>query len=104
MKPHLQFLIFECILPVLCLSPADLALWKEDPAEFVRRAHGTPHNNNITKQTRARGGEEGRGDGTRRDAWLDTPVQACAWLLMCVSCVCVCALFQILCLSSAILV
>lgn len=38
-KPHLGFLIFEVIHPVLCLTPKDLTLWAEDPHEFVRKTN-----------------------------------------------------------------
>lgn len=38
-KPHLGFLIFEVIHPVLCLTPKDLQLWAEDPHEFVRKTN-----------------------------------------------------------------
>ncbi|KAF1323075.1 Ran binding protein 7, partial [Globisporangium splendens] len=38
-KPHLGFIIFEVIHPVLCLTPKDLALWAEDPHEFVRKTN-----------------------------------------------------------------
>jgi len=37
MKPHLHFLLFDCILHTLCLTPHDLEIWKSDPHEFVRR-------------------------------------------------------------------
>ncbi|CAK4072653.1 unnamed protein product [Aphanomyces euteiches] len=39
LKPHLNFLIFDVIHPTLCLTPADLQLWAEDPHEFVRKTH-----------------------------------------------------------------
>ncbi|RLN05666.1 hypothetical protein BBJ28_00014502 [Nothophytophthora sp. Chile5] len=38
-KPHLGFLLFEVIHPVLCLTPKDLQLWAEDPHEFVRKTN-----------------------------------------------------------------
>ncbi|TMW66813.1 hypothetical protein Poli38472_014125 [Pythium oligandrum] len=38
-KPHLPFLLFEVIHPVLCLTPKDLKLWAEDPHEFVRKTN-----------------------------------------------------------------
>lgn len=38
-KPHLGFLIFEVIHPVLCLTPKDMQLWQEDPHEFVRKTN-----------------------------------------------------------------
>lgn len=39
LKPHLAFLLFEVVHPVLCLTPKDLALWAEDPHEFVRKTN-----------------------------------------------------------------
>ncbi|ETV94333.1 hypothetical protein H310_11980 [Aphanomyces invadans] len=39
LKPHLHFLLFEVVHPTLCLTPADLQLWAEDPHEFVRKTH-----------------------------------------------------------------
>lgn len=39
LKPHLGFIIFEVIHPVLCLTPKDLKLWAEDPHEFVRKTN-----------------------------------------------------------------
>ncbi|KAJ0395032.1 hypothetical protein ATCC90586_005057 [Pythium insidiosum] len=38
-KPHLRFVLFEVIHPVLCLTPKDLNLWAEDPHEFVRKTN-----------------------------------------------------------------
>ncbi|KAI9916555.1 hypothetical protein PsorP6_017026 [Peronosclerospora sorghi] len=38
-KPHLGFLLFEVIHPVLCLTPKDLQLWADDPHEFVRKTN-----------------------------------------------------------------
>lgn len=38
-KPHLSFLLFQVIHPLLCLSNDDLQLWEEDPHEFVRKTH-----------------------------------------------------------------
>ncbi len=38
-KPHLPFLLFEVVHPVLCLTQKDLDEWVEDPYEFVRRSH-----------------------------------------------------------------
>ncbi|OQR88296.1 hypothetical protein ACHHYP_06979 [Achlya hypogyna] len=39
LKPHLHFLLFEVVHPTLCLTPADLKLWSEDPHEFVRKTN-----------------------------------------------------------------
>jgi importin-7 len=38
-KPHLSFLLFEVVHPVLCLTPKDLQLWNDDPHEFVRKTN-----------------------------------------------------------------
>nr|CCA27015.1 conserved hypothetical protein [Albugo laibachii Nc14] len=38
-KPHLGFIIFEVIHPILCLNQKDLQLWQDDPHEFVRKAN-----------------------------------------------------------------
>lgn len=38
-KPHLQFLLFQVIHPLLMLSKKDLELWQDDPHEFVRKTH-----------------------------------------------------------------
>jgi hypothetical protein len=38
-KPRLNHLLFEVIVPVLKLNDKDLALWSEDPQEFVRIQH-----------------------------------------------------------------
>lgn len=38
-KPHLGFLLFEVIHPVLCLTPKDLQQWADDPHEFVRKTN-----------------------------------------------------------------
>jgi hypothetical protein len=38
-KPHLDYLIFQVLFPVLCLTDAELELFENDPAEFVRKVH-----------------------------------------------------------------
>jgi len=38
MKPHLNFLIFESILPSLAFGPKDKQIWVEDPHEYVRKS------------------------------------------------------------------
>jgi len=37
MEPHLDFLMFECIVPTLSLQKADVKLWQEEPEEFIRK-------------------------------------------------------------------
>ena len=39
LKPHLEFVLFDCALPTLCATPADLRRFRDDPQEYVRRAH-----------------------------------------------------------------
>ena len=39
LKPHLEFVLFECTLPTMCPTPLDIKRFSEDPQEFVRRAH-----------------------------------------------------------------
>ncbi|KAF4693485.1 hypothetical protein FOZ62_012285, partial [Perkinsus olseni] len=36
-KPHLQFLVHDVVLPVLSFSQEDQHLWESDPDEFIRR-------------------------------------------------------------------
>ena len=36
-KPHLEFLLFTVIFPTLCLKAEDIALFNDDPTEFVRK-------------------------------------------------------------------
>ncbi|KAF4669519.1 hypothetical protein FOL46_001342 [Perkinsus olseni] len=36
-KPHLQFLVHDVVLPVLSFSQEDQQLWESDPDEFIRR-------------------------------------------------------------------
>ncbi|EER18360.1 hypothetical protein Pmar_PMAR005270 [Perkinsus marinus ATCC 50983] len=36
-KPHLQFLVHDVVLPVLSFSHEDQQLWEADPDEFIRR-------------------------------------------------------------------
>ena len=38
MKPHLNFIIFESILPNLAFNAKDRKLWVEDPHEYVRKS------------------------------------------------------------------
>lgn len=38
-KPSLHPLITSVIFPYLCITEADLALWEEDPVEYVRKSH-----------------------------------------------------------------
>jgi len=38
-KPHLDFLLFECVYPLLCPTKKDVDLFHEDPHEFVRKQH-----------------------------------------------------------------
>jgi hypothetical protein len=38
-KPHLNFVLFQVVFPMLCLTETDLELWHTDPHEFVRRQH-----------------------------------------------------------------
>ena len=38
-KPHLHFVLFQVIHPLLRLTRRDLELWAEDPHEFVRKSH-----------------------------------------------------------------
>jgi hypothetical protein len=38
LKPHLNFIMFESLLPVLCLTKDDLHTWSTDPHEFVRKS------------------------------------------------------------------
>lgn len=38
-KPKLAHLITEIIFPYLCISESDLALWAEDPVEYVRKTY-----------------------------------------------------------------
>ena len=37
-KPHLNFIIFESILPNLAFNAKDKKLWVEDPHEYVRKS------------------------------------------------------------------
>jgi hypothetical protein len=37
-KPHMGYVIAQVIFPTLCLSDEDLALFDDDPHEFVRKA------------------------------------------------------------------
>ena len=54
MKPHLDFVLFECALPTLCASPADVRRFDEDPQEFVRVAAptGTAASSSSASQSR----------------------------------------------------
>ena len=38
-KPHMDFVLFQAIFQTLCLSSEDIALFTDDPVEFVRRIH-----------------------------------------------------------------
>lgn len=38
-KPKLAHLITDVIFPYLCISESDLALWAEDPVEYVRKTY-----------------------------------------------------------------
>ncbi|OQR93002.1 hypothetical protein ACHHYP_03028 [Achlya hypogyna] len=37
--PHLDFVLFKVLHPVMCLTPADLAVYEVDPQEYVRRTN-----------------------------------------------------------------
>lgn len=37
LKPHLDFLLYQVCFPVLCLSPADVECFENDPVEFVHK-------------------------------------------------------------------
>lgn len=39
LKPHLDYILFSVIMPTLCLSKADVALFEDDPQEFIRKVH-----------------------------------------------------------------
>ncbi|KAG5179075.1 armadillo-type protein [Tribonema minus] len=39
LKPHLDFLLFQVVFPLLCLRDDDLDLFESDPHEFVHRAN-----------------------------------------------------------------
>ena len=39
LKPHMDFLLFNIIFPVLCLNTDDIELFDNDPQEFVRKIH-----------------------------------------------------------------
>ncbi len=39
MKPHLNFILFECVFPLLCMTEDDMQMFHEDPHEFVRKQH-----------------------------------------------------------------
>ena len=39
LKPHMDFLLFNIVFPVLCLPNEDVQLFDEDPAEFVRKVN-----------------------------------------------------------------
>jgi len=43
LKPHLGFILEHAIFRTLCLTPAELELWNDDPHEFVRRGHDIEH-------------------------------------------------------------
>ncbi len=38
-KPHIDFVLFNVIMPTLCLSTDDIQLFDEDPIEFVRKVN-----------------------------------------------------------------
>ncbi|EQC39584.1 hypothetical protein SDRG_03018 [Saprolegnia diclina VS20] len=37
--PHLDFVLFKVLHPVMCLTPSDLAVYEADPQEYVRRTN-----------------------------------------------------------------
>ena len=39
LRPNLEFMLFECALPTLCATPQDVRRFRDDPQEYVRRAH-----------------------------------------------------------------
>uniref|UniRef100_A0A383WBL3 Importin N-terminal domain-containing protein n=1 Tax=Tetradesmus obliquus TaxID=3088 RepID=A0A383WBL3_TETOB len=39
MKPHIEPLLSQVVLPLLCFDEEDAELWKEDPQEFVRKGY-----------------------------------------------------------------
>ncbi|OQS00591.1 hypothetical protein THRCLA_05911 [Thraustotheca clavata] len=39
LQPHLDFVLFKVIHPVICLTPADLSVYEYDPQEYVRRTN-----------------------------------------------------------------
>lgn len=38
MKPHIHFILLENVFPTLCITPADMELWRDNPQEFVRKS------------------------------------------------------------------
>ena len=36
-RPHMDFVLFQCIFPTLIMSPEDVELFEEDPQEFIRK-------------------------------------------------------------------
>ena len=39
LAPHLDFLLFEVVFPLMCITPADIERFETDPHEFVRLAN-----------------------------------------------------------------
>eukprot|EP00741_Cyanophora_paradoxa_P019839 tig00000217_g19147.t1 len=39
LKPHLEGILFQVVFPLLCYDSADETLWREDPAEYVRKQY-----------------------------------------------------------------
>jgi importin-7 len=50
-KPHLDFVLFQVIFPTLCLSAEEVALFTDDPVEFVRKVHDPTE---VSKRTSTR--------------------------------------------------
>lgn len=40
-KPHLEFVLFQVIYPTMLMPPDDVALFNQDPVEYVRRIHSS---------------------------------------------------------------
>jgi hypothetical protein len=38
LKPHLDFLLYQVCFPTMCLTPEDIAVFENDPVEFVHKA------------------------------------------------------------------
>ena len=36
LAPHLDFLLFEVVFPLMCITPKDIERFETDPHEFVR--------------------------------------------------------------------
>lgn len=43
LKPHIEPLLGQVVLPLLCFDEEDAELWEEDPQEFVRKVGGWQH-------------------------------------------------------------